>query len=155
MIKRSAVVLASLLVVVLVVVTVVVITTTRRPLPQTSGTFEVAGLSAPVEVVRDALGVPNIYADTTDDLFFAQGFVHAQDRFFEMDYRRHLTAGRLAELVGNVQEAIDADKVIRTFGWRRVAEQEWELLEPETRDAFTSYAAGVNAYLAERRRRSW
>src|SRR5699024_9344964 len=80
----------------------------------------------------------------------AQGYVNAQDRFFEMDYRRHLTSGRLAELVGNVPSAIDADRAIRTMGWRHVAEQEWDLLDPDTRTYLTAYADGVNAYLADR-----
>ena len=78
----------------------------------------------------------------------AQGYVAAQDRFFEMDYRRHVTSGRLAELVGNVEDAVDADKVTRTLGWRRVAEQEWAQATPS--DAATrsqAYADGVNAYL--------
>ena len=119
----------------------------RRPLPQHAGTAELPGLDAEVTVLRDDRGVPTLTAQTPEDLFRAQGFVHAQDRFFEMDYRRHVTAGRLAELVGEVPAAIDADRVIRTFGWRRVAEQEWELLEPETRRYLEAYADGVNAYL--------
>ena len=79
---------------------------------------------------------------------FAQGFVHAQDRFFEMDFRRHVTAGRLSEIFG--PDTLETDRFIRTMGWRRVAEREWALLEPATRDALTSYAAGVNAYIADR-----
>jgi len=100
-----------------------------------------------VRVVRDSRGVPDIYASTAEDLFRAQGFVQAQDRFFEMDYRRHVTAGRLAELVGDNPDAIEADKVIRTFGWRDVAEQEWDLLDAETQSYLAAYADGVNAYL--------
>src|SRR5690606_9790792 len=84
-----------------------------------------------------------------EDLFAAQGYVHAQDRFFEMDYRRHVTAGRLSELVGENEDALAADRVIRTFGWRRVAEEEWSLLDPATRRYLEAYADGVNAYLAD------
>ena len=80
---------------------------------------------------------------------FAQGFDHAQERFFEMDFRRHVTAGRLSELFG--EETLETDTFIRTMGWRRVAEEEWALLEPATRDALTSYAEGVNAYISDRR----
>lgn len=140
------------LVVVLVLVAATAFTTVivRRPLPQTSGSLQLAGLTGDVRVVRNDQGVPQIYADDVEDLFRAQGFVAAQDRFFEMDYRRHVTAGRLAELVGNVPEAIKADKVVRTFGWRRVAEQELELISPETRQHLDAYAEGVNAYIASR-----
>ena len=136
------------LVLVLLLVAAAVVGVVRRPLPQTDGEVEVPGLSARVEVIRDDHGIPQIYADTDADLMFAQGFVHAQERFFEMDFRRHVTAGRLSEIFG--QDTLETDTFIRTMGWRGVAEQEWALLEPATRDALTSYAEGVNAYLAER-----
>ena len=119
----------------------------RRPLPEVAGEQELPGLDADVTVTRDDRGVPTITATTSQDLFRAQGYVAAQDRFFEMDYRRHVTSGRLSELVGENEDALAADKVIRTFGWRRVAEQEWGLLEQSTRDALQAYADGVNAYL--------
>ncbi|MEU4364204.1 penicillin acylase family protein [Promicromonospora sp. NPDC023987] len=124
--------------------------TGRRPLPEHSGEVQVEGLSSDVRVSRDAQGVPQIYADSAADLFRAQGYVHAQDRFFEMDYRRHVTAGRLAELVGNNADAIQADKVIRTFGWRHVAEEEFNILDDTTRQYLQAYADGVNAYIADR-----
>ncbi|WP_243401008.1 MULTISPECIES: penicillin acylase family protein [Isoptericola] len=126
------------------------VVTVRKPLPETSGTQNVPGLTGEVTVHRDEQGVPQVYASTAEDLFAAQGYLHAQERFFEMDYRRHVTAGRLAELVGDVPTAIDADKVIRTFGWREVAEQEWNLISPESRSYLQAYAQGVNAYLADR-----
>ncbi|GAB2470436.1 penicillin acylase family protein [Xylanimonas ulmi] len=148
--RRVVVVVAVVAVLALAATVAFATVVVRRPLPQTSGTAQVAGLTGDVRVVRDERGVPQIYADDAEDLFRAQGFVAAQDRFFEMDYRRHVTAGRLAELVGNVPEAIDADKVVRTFGWRRVAEQELALLEPETRAYLQAYADGVNAYLDSR-----
>jgi penicillin amidase len=140
--------LALALVLVLVLATVVGVVLVRRPLPQTSGELRVPGLEAPVEVVRDEYGVPQLYGDSLDDLMLAQGYVHAQERFFEMDIRRHATAGRLAELFG--EEAMESDKVIRTMGWRRVAERELALIEPRTRQALESYADGVNAYLDSR-----
>ena len=136
-----AVVVVLLLVAGLVTGVVVV----RRSFPQTSGEVTVDGLVAPVEVVRDDHGIPQIYADTTEDLMRAQGFVHAQERFFEMDVRRHATAGRLAELFG--EDALETDVYVRTMGWRRVAEAELPLLDPSTRVALDAYAAGVNAYL--------
>ena len=98
------------------------------------------GLSARVDVLRDDRGVPQIYGDSISDIARAQGYVHAQDRFFEMDMRRHITAGRLAELVG--EAGLETDKVIRTMGWRRVAEAELPTLAPATR---TNSPRGVSA----------
>ncbi|MFK3677243.1 penicillin acylase family protein [Microbacterium sp. NPDC090218] len=122
--------------------------TIQRSFPQTAGTLELDGLKAEVTVQRDDLGVPTITADSTDDLFYAQGFVHAQDRFFEMDFRRHVTAGRVAEMFGESQAATDA--FLRTLGWRTVAEAEVEAMDDTTRGYYEAYADGVNAYLASR-----
>lgn len=117
----------------------------RRPFPQVDGELTLAGLDAPVTVLRDEWGVPHLYGDSTTDLVMAQGWVHAQDRFWEMDVRRHLTAGRLAELFGEAQ--LDTDRFLRTMGWRRVAAQEYDLLTDESRAVLDAYAAGVNAYI--------
>src|SRR5690606_38789844 len=114
----------------------------------TSGTVELDGLKAEVTVQRDDRGIPTITADSTDDLFYAEGFVHAQDRFFEMDFRRHVTAGRVAEMFGESQGATDA--FLRTLGWRTVAEAEVEAMDDTTRGYYEAYADGVNAYLATR-----
>ncbi|MEI5583329.1 penicillin acylase family protein [Agromyces sp. CCNWLW208] len=122
--------------------------TVQRSFPTASGRTDVPGLAAPATVYRDDAGVPHIVAETDADLFFAQGFVHAQDRFWEMDLRRHATAGRLAELFGESQVASDA--FVRTLDWRGVAEQEYLLLDAETRAAFDAYAEGVNSYLDRR-----
>jgi penicillin G amidase len=122
--------------------------TVRQSLPELAGRIAVPGLRGPVEVLRDSYGVPQIYADTAEDLFLAEGFVHAQDRFYEMDFRRHLAAGRLSELYGASQ--VETDAYVRTLGWRRVAEQEVQLLAPSTRRALDAYAAGVNAYISSR-----
>jgi penicillin amidase len=117
----------------------------RAPMPQYGGTLHIAGLGAPVTVYRDDHAIPQVYAQTADDLFTAQGYVHAQERFWEMDFRRHLTGGRLSELFGASE--VDTDKYLRTMGWRRVAEQEWSLVAPQTRRYLQDYANGVNAYL--------
>lgn len=145
--QRAAVPLAAILVVVAVATAVLGVGLTRRAFPQTTGEIEISGLGGEVEVVRDALGVTHIYADTPEDLFRAQGFVAAQDRFFQMDMRRHIVNGRLAELVG--EGGLAADKVIRTMGWRRVAEQELPLLDPTARSYLQAYTAGVNAYIEQ------
>ena len=91
----------------------------QRSFPQTTGSVEVAGLTSSVTVQRDGSGIPSITAETSQDLFFAQGYVHAQDRFWEMDFRRHLTAGRLCELFGESQ--LGTDKFLRSLGWNAVA----------------------------------
>lgn len=125
----------------LVTATVVV----RRPFPDTSGEIRVPGLGSKATVVRDGYGIPQVYADTPHDLFYAQGFVQAQDRFFEMDFRRHVTSGRLSELLG--EDALGADMFVRTMGWRRVAEEEMSLLSPETVGYLEAFSDGVNAYI--------
>lgn len=119
-----------------------------RAFPQTSGEVSVSGLAAEVTVQRDAQGIPTITAESSDDLFFAQGYVHAQDRFWEMDFRRHLTSGTLSELFGEAQ--VGTDIFLRSLDWHGVAEQEVELLSEEARAHYESYAEGVNAYLSER-----
>lgn len=145
---RWAVHVAVLLVVLLIAGLLTGVATVRRSFPQTSGTLELKGLDGAVDVVRDDHGVPHLYGDSIEDLMRGQGFVHAQDRFYEMDVRRHITAGRLAELFG--ETAVETDKVVRTMGWYRVAERELALVEPETRAALEAYADGVNAWLEDR-----
>jgi len=119
----------------------------RRPLPTVEGTLEVPGLQSEVRVTRDDHGIPQIYASSMHDLLFAQGYVHAQERFFEMDMRRHYTAGRLSEVFG--EATVETDELVRTLGWRRVAQRELALVSPDTRVALEEYADGVNAYLAD------
>jgi len=143
--RRIVLLVAVLVVMAVVGVGILAIGVVRQSFPQTSGQLEIEGLTSSVSVHRDAQGVPTIYADNASDLFRAQGFVSAQDRFFEMDLRRHVTAGRLSELVGSA--GLDKDKVIRTMGWRRIAEQELPKLAPETRQYLQAYADGVNAYI--------
>jgi len=121
------------------------VATARQSFPEYSGDVVLPGLTGSVEVLRDSYGVPHIYADNPEDLFEAQGYVQASDRFYEMDFRRHLAAGRLSELYGPSQ--IEADSYIRTLGWRRVAEQELTLLSASTRRYLDAYASGVNAYI--------
>ncbi|TNM36467.1 penicillin acylase family protein [Nocardioides albidus] len=137
-----------LLAIVLVAALTTAVVGVRRSWPQTGGELAISGLEAEVRVGRDDHGIPQIYADSTHDLMLAQGFVHAQDRFYEMDVRRHATAGRLSELFGDA--GLETDLVVRTLGWRDVAEKELGLLKPATRSALDAYAEGVNAYLEGR-----
>ncbi|MFJ9059776.1 penicillin acylase family protein [Streptomyces sp. NPDC102409] len=123
------------------------VSTVRASYPQTTGSTELKGLSGDVDVRRDSYGIPQIYADTDSDLFRAQGFVQAQDRFWEMDVRRHMTSGRLSEMFGSGQ--VETDSFLRTLGWRKVAQEEYDkVLDEETKKNLQAYADGVNAYLA-------
>jgi penicillin amidase len=131
-----------------VVATVVVVSTVRASLPKASGTAQLPGLTADVTVMRDGSGIPHIFGDSLTDLARAQGYVHAQEQFFQMDLRRHVTAGRLSEMVG--EDGVETDTVIRTLGWRRVAEEELPTLKPQTRQVLQAYADGVNTYLRGR-----
>ncbi|WP_374706396.1 penicillin acylase family protein [Microbacterium sp. R1] len=147
-IGRVAFLVVAAIVVVAVAAAFFVTWTIQRSFPQTDGSIELDGLQAEVTVQRDDRGIPTITADSTDDLFYAQGFVHAQDRFFEMDFRRHVTSGRVAEMFGESQAGTDA--FLRTLGWRKVAEAEVEAMDDTTRGYYEAYADGVNAYLASR-----
>jgi penicillin amidase len=118
----------------------------RRRLSQIAGRLRLNGLQDAVEVIRDRWGVPHIYARNTADLFYAQGFVHAQDRLWQMDFQRRLASGRLAEVLGG--RALPVDRWLRILGFRRVAEVEADLTPPEVRIELEAYAAGVNAWIA-------
>ncbi|MER8118139.1 penicillin acylase family protein [Streptomyces sp. NPDC094031] len=118
----------------------------RASLPQTTGSITLDGLSGPVDVKRDGNGIPQIYASSDADLFMAQGYVQAQDRFYEMDVRRHMTAGRLSEMFGKSQ--VKNDEFLRTLGWERVAKQEYDTkLSASAKSYLDAYSKGVNAYL--------
>ena len=144
-VRRVLVVLVGLVSAVLIGLSSFSLVTVRKAFPDTTGEVRLNGLEGPVEVKRDSHGIPQIYADNPADLFFAQGYVQAQDRFYEMDFRRHVTAGRLSELVG--KNALETDELVRTLGWRRVAEQEYEALGAGTRSLLQAYARGVNSYI--------
>ena len=121
----------------------------RRPFPKTDGSLTVAGLQGEVEVLRDAYGIPHIYASNEHDLFFAQGYIHAQDRFWQMDFSRHIGQGRLSELVG--EATLDTDKFVRTLGWNRMATQTLAAADPEFVATLEAYSDGVNAYIEANR----
>ncbi len=145
--RRILLILISLLVVVALVAVAAGFYLPRQSFPQTSGTLTVTGLEQPVDVYRDAYGIPQIYASTQHDLFFAQGYVTAQDRFFQMDFWRHIGAGSLAEMFGKSE--LKTDRFLRTLGWARVSEQEYASVDADTKAILQAYADGVNAYLAD------
>ena len=122
----------------------------QRALAVIDGELAVSGLRAPVEVIRDEWGVPHIYAQNDDDLFFAQGYVMAQDRLWQMEMWRRWREGRLAEIFG--PEALDYDRRVRLMMYRGpFDETEWTSYHPDARRLFTAHAAGVNAYIEQHR----
>ncbi|MCW5314382.1 penicillin acylase family protein [Nostoc sp. KVJ3] len=121
--------------------------TVRQSFPQENGTIQLPKLKAEVTVQRDKWGIPHIYAANSHDLFMAQGYIHAQDRFWQMDFWRHIGSGRLSEMFGSSQ--VDTDKYLRTMGWARVAQQEIQEINAEMKAYLEAYSDGVNAYLAE------
>ena len=123
-------------------------TVAPKSFPQIDGEIQLEGLDGIVDIYRDGMGIPHIYASTQHDLFFAQGYVHAQDRFWQMDFWRHVGSGRLSEMMG--EGTLETDKFLRTLGWRQIAEQEYAMLRPESKAILDDYAEGVNAYIQGR-----
>ena len=117
----------------------------RLSLPDLEGRASLPGLAAPVDVLRDAYGIPHIYAASADDAIFALGFVHAQDRLWQMEMNRRIGAGRLSEVVG--PPGLETDRFLRTLGVRRAAEATVAKLDAATSRLLERYSAGVNAFL--------
>lgn len=124
--------------------------TTRGPLPQTTGTLTVPGLDAQVEVLRDASGIPHIYASTPHDLFFAQGYTQAQDRWWQMEFNRHIGRGAIEELTGQNDGLIGTDIFIRTAGWYASAALDEAALSEDSRAILAAFSDGINAYISNR-----
>ena len=118
-----------------------------KSFPKITGEIHMQGLDGPVDIYRDTMGIPHIYASTLHDLFFSQGFVHAQDRFWQMDAWRHIGSGTLSEMFGKGQ--LETDAFLRTLGWREVAQAEWDGMGPESKSILQAYTDGVNAYLKD------
>ena len=117
----------------------------QRPTPQLNGRVNLPGLNAPVEILRDRYGIPHIYATGLDDLLCAQGYVHAQDRLWQMEQNRRVAHGTLAEVFG--ETVLDVDRFSRTVGFGRAAAAELAELDAEARAALEAYVRGVNAYI--------
>jgi penicillin amidase len=121
----------------------------RRPVPRVEGTIEVEALQGPVQVRRDRWGVPHIEAEVREDLYFAQGYCHAQDRLWQMDFYRRVVEGRVAEMAG--PDGLAVDRLMRTLGIRRIARREEAGLAPELRADLERFCAGVNQAAADAR----
>ena len=152
--KRLGKVLVTLgitLLILMVIVAAVGFWYVRRPWPEVRGDIEVPGLSAAVEVIRDEWGVPHIYAENEHDLFFAQGYVHAQDRLWQMEFNRRIGSGTLSAILG--ESTLSIDRFMRTLGLRRAAERDLASADEAMRSLLSAYAEGVNAYIESHRDR--
>jgi penicillin amidase len=137
---------------------------TRGPLPTVNGEVQIAassaqagestatspGLSAEVEIIRDNWGIPHIYAETSYDLFFAQGYTQAQDRWWQMEFSRHIGGGRIQELTGQNDSVMGSDVFIRVSGWRAAAQRDLDAAVPEEVAVLQAFADGVNSYILNR-----
>jgi penicillin amidase len=117
----------------------------RRPLPKIKGMLHLQGLHKPVEIIIDCYGVPHIYAENEDDLYFAQGYVHAQERLWQMELNRRLGSGRLSEIFG--KDALEVDLFTRRLGMHRAAAAEAGRLAEHSKCILNAYARGVNAFI--------
>ncbi len=116
-----------------------------RSLPDYNATYEVSDLSAPVEIVRDTNNVPHIFGASDRDVYFSLGFVHAQDRLWQMTMLRRTAQGRLSEIFG--ERTLNIDTFIRRLNLHTLAQESYKYQTDTTKDALTAYAQGVNAWL--------
>ncbi|GAB4212267.1 MAG: penicillin acylase family protein [Roseiflexaceae bacterium] len=118
----------------------------RGSLPQTNGAIKLAGLSGPVEVLRDASGIPHIRGASEEDALMGLGYVHAQDRLWQMEFQRRIGNGRLSEVLGTTTRQTDI--FLRTLGPHRAAARAWSTARPEERRAIEAYVRGINAFIS-------
>jgi penicillin amidase len=147
---RIGLILLAIIALLIVVLALVGVVNVRRPFPDTNTTLTLPGLQDEVNVYRDENGIPQIYAQNEHDLFLAQGYIHAQDRFWQMEFWRHVSLGRISEIVG--EAGVGNDKFIRTMGWNRIAKESLAYYEneaPEMLEIMEAYSEGVNAYIDE------
>lgn len=143
--------LAAVLIILLLIPIAFIWIVFLRPLPRLNGRVTLTGLSAPVQVLHDRWGIPHVRAESERDLFVAQGFLHAQDRLWQMDFFRRIGCGLMSEIFG--AKSLEWDKLYRRIGIRRAAQLEVESLSEDSRSALEAYATGVNHYIAAHRRK--
>ena len=118
----------------------------RRSLPTIHGTTTVPGISAPIDIIRDADAIPHIFATTKADALFGLGYAHAQDRLWQMEFQRRIGYGRLCEIFGAA--ALPQDRFLRTVGFGRAAKAAWDRTPEWAKQQVNAYVSGVNAFLA-------
>jgi penicillin amidase len=123
----------------------------RQSLPVMDGEARVAGISGPIEIVRDADAIPHVIAATKLDAMYGLGYVHAQDRLWQMEFQRRIGHGRLSEIFG--EATVSQDRFLRTVGFGRAARSAWARLPADARQQIEAYVAGVNAFIAVHRGR--
>ena len=117
----------------------------RLKLPKIDGKINIRGIKEPIDIIRDIWGVPHIFARNDYDLFFTQGFVQAQDRFWQMEINRRTARGGLSEIFGKI--ALDTDRTARIFGFNRLGRNDYSQASSEVKTIFKAFADGVNAFL--------
>src|SRR5262249_16169810 len=118
----------------------------RRSLPVVDGTVTVAGITAPVEIIRDADAIPHIFGATKADALFGLGYAHAQDRLWQMEFQRRIGHGRLSEIFGAA--TIPQDRFLRTVGFGRAARAAWSATPDWAKQQVNAYVAGINAFIS-------
>ncbi|MFZ5517114.1 MAG: penicillin acylase family protein [Candidatus Zhuqueibacterota bacterium] len=144
-VAKVILVILGMAILILIITLVIGVRLLKKSLPQTTGTVEIQGLRQPVRVIRDHHGLPHIFAENSDDLYFAMGYVVAQDRLWQMDINRRSALGTLSEIYG--KSTLSYDRFIHTIGLPSIARNLTESLSPESKKILTSYADGVNAFI--------
>src|SRR5579864_6631229 len=118
---------------------------TRKPVIERSGTLRLPGLHEPIKIITDGYGIPHIYTHNEDDLYFAQGYIHAQERLWQMEMNRRLGSGQLAEIFGTI--ALETDRFCRRLGLHRAAEAALDQLSAHNRRILEAYINGINTFI--------
>lgn len=124
----------------------------RQSLPVVNGTLTVNGLTAPIDIVRDADAITHVFASNRLDAIYGLGYAHAQDRLWQMEFQRHIGHGRLSEIFGAI--TIPQDRFLRTVGFGRAAHSAWKHLSHDSKQAIDAYVAGVNEFISTHRGRA-
>ena len=147
--KKLLIAAATCLLSLLLGVLLFLILSFRLSLPKENGEIAVSGLTSAVKVVRDRFGVPHVFAPTDLDLFFAVGYVQAQDRMWQMELFRRAGFGRLSEIFGS--KTLETDRFLRNLGFREAALKDYENLRADVKEALIAYSKGVNAWMSTKK----
>ncbi|MCX5993762.1 MAG: penicillin acylase family protein, partial [Chloroflexi bacterium] len=143
--RKGLIIAGSVLLVLVLLVTAVSAVIIQRSFTPVDGVVKLKGLKAEAKIYRDSWGVPHIYADNEDDLFFAQGYVQAQDRLWQMELHRRMGSGTLSEIFG--ESTLESDRLYRTIGLRRSAADSYKELDPAMQGVLQSYCKGINEFI--------
>ncbi len=147
--RKALVIGVSALLALVLIITSLFYALVQKSFTPVDGTVQIKGLEAEVKIYRDPWGVPHIYADTESDLFFAQGYVQAQDRLWQMELHRRMGSGTLSEVIG--EATLEYDRFFRAVGLRRCAAASYQSLSPSMQGVLQSYCKGVNAFISANR----